>query len=591
MTALALRNLVDLVRVRAETLGEQCAYRFLADGERESAHLTYAGIDRSARALAAYIREFVAPAHPVLLAFPSGPEFIEAFFACLYAGVIAVPVGMPHPRRDNERLCAIAENCGARHVLTTAAGVRAQASSGTPSLSALRWHDSSGLTLPTGGGGGAAAVADDGIALLQYTSGSTRRPRGVKVTHANLLANLHAIRIAEGNDAHSRGLSWLPAFHDMGLIEGILQPLYGGYPAWLMPHAAFLQRPARWLEAISRYSISVSGGPNFAYELCLRRVPDESIAEIDLRSWEVAYCGAEPICARTLAAFARRFAACGLKRRALRPVYGLAEATLLVSASRRHDPQPVIVHACSDRLAEGVFSADSSAPANVSALVSCGVPAPGMKLMIVDPDTSQPLADDQVGEICVSGPSVTDGYWGDDDAKRLTGPARGAGAVRERWLRTGDLGFLTDGQLVVTGRIKDLLVVRGRKLHPQDLEQTVQCCDPRILPGRVAALAVPGPDGEAIAILIEQSRARDQQSVSSGHEQREALAAAVREQIFIRHGVALALIASVPAGSFEYTSSGKLMRYRLRDALLSGRLVLLWRDGEPSARARDAQAA
>lgn len=519
------RTLIDLARERAEGGGTQRAYTFLGDGERESAEWTYADLDRRARAVAVVLGARFAQGERVVLAFPPGLDFIGAFFGCLYAGMIAVPVPAPHPRRTRERLDAVASDCAPSLTLTADSAL-----DGDP----CDWR--------------APVLRGDDIAFLQYTSGSTARPKGVKVTHANVLANLAMIHAAEANDASSRGLSWLPAYHDMGLVEGILQPLYGGFPAWLMPPTAFLQKPSRWLRAITRHGVTVSGAPDFAYALCTRRVEESELAGLDLRSWRVAYNGSEPVSAATLDAFARRFARCGFDAAALRAVYGLAEATLLVTASPRGRNTPRSL----------LKPAASTLP-----VVCCGAPQPGTRVSIVDPEGERELAEGEVGEICVRGPAVTPGYWGDEAPRQV--------------LRTGDLGFLQEGELYVTGRIKDLIILRGRKLYPLDIERSIEGCHPLVCASGIAAFAVQDEHVDRLTVVAEVERA-------AAADWQQALDA-IAEAVFRRQDCAVATTVLVRRGTLPRTSSGKLMRFRCREAFLSGGLHELARaDTAPDER-------
>lgn len=508
----AERTLVALLRERAERDGAQRAYTWLADGERESAVWSYAALDLRARTVAAHLAARLAPGERVVLAFQPGLDFIGAFFGCLYAGMIAVPVPSVHPRRARERLDAVAGDCSPGLTLTAESALE-----GDPRA----WR--------------APALRGDDIAFLQYTSGSTARPKGVRVTHANVLANLAAIHAAEANDASSRGLSWLPAYHDMGLVEGILQPLYGCFPAWLAPPSAFLQKPSRWLRAISHYRVTVSGAPDFAYALCTRRVEESELHGLDLRSWRVAYNGSEPIAAATLESFARRFARCGFDPAALRPVYGLAEATLLVTASPRGRGSP-----------RSLLKPEAS----TLAVVSCGTPQPGTQLSIVDPEDGRELAEGEVGEICVQGPAVTSGYWGDTAPRSV--------------LRTGDLGFLHQGELYVTGRIKDMIILRGRKLYPQDIERSVEGCHPLVCASGIVAFAVQDQHVDRLTVLAEVER--------TALADWPAALDAIAQAVFRRHDCAVATTVLVRRGTLPRTSSGKLMRFRCREAFLSGSL-------------------
>jgi acyl-CoA synthetase (AMP-forming)/AMP-acid ligase II len=563
-------SLVALLHAQASRFGPKRLYTFLADGENEAASLSFEALRRKASALAGALAERVDPGSNVLLAYPPGLELVVAFFACLEAGMVAVPSCPPHPRRDNERLAAIAADCGARHLLTTHTIAGWAASARELAGIAVIATDTIGDSESRLGSGS----KESPLAFLQYTSGSTRSPRGVRVTHANVMANLAAIHAAEANDADSRGVSWLPAYHDMGLIEGILQPLYGGYSTWLMPHAAFLQRPVRWLRAISRHRASVSGGPNFAFDACARRVTEDDLAGLDLQCWKVAYCGAEPVRADTLARFAARFERCGFRARALRPVYGLAEATLLVSASDPTSPSLRVRRADRQALESGRFAAS---PDGI-ALVSCGRPQPGTRVAIVDPAAARALPEGVCGEIWVSGPAVASGYW---HREHDAGTFRLAeiDGTRARWLCTGDLGLKLGGELYVSGRRKDLIILRGRKLHPQDIEHTVHALlAPRL--DAVAAFSLPkvetGAEGDGVVVLAELR--------SGAHaDETASLADRIRSHVYRCHEIAIDALGFVRPGSLARTSSGKLMRFRCRQDFIESRLRLIARFDTPGS--------
>lgn len=555
-------TLMDLLRARTERLGSRRAYAFLSEG-REVACWSYADLERKARAIAVTLREYSSVGDRVILAYPPGLEFIAAFFGCVHAGVVAVPVPLPHPRRGHDRLEAIAHHCSARILLSTHAALQANSASlaASPRFTPLMTLATDVLPDSAADAWSAPPSSGEDIALLQYTSGSTAAPKGVKVSHRNVLANLQMIQDAEANSEESRGVSWLPAYHDMGLIEGILQPLYGGYPTWLMSPADFLRQPVRWLNAISDYGGTISGAPNFAYDLCVRRVTDEEIARLDLSTWRVAYNGAEPVRADTLDAFRDRFGPCGFSTSALRPVYGLAEATALVTASPRGSDAPRVLCLREAALERGYVELASDGDGPAAALVSCGAPSNTAKLSILDPESGRVLPSGEVGEICVHGPSVTPGYWGaaETEAKR----------AGDDPLRTGDLGFVYEGELYVTGRIKDLIILRGRKLHPQDIEHTVENTSRVVCSSGVAAFALHTRRTDELVIVAE---VEDASSVNWS-EVLDAIAAAVYQ----RHDCAVASAVLVRRGTLPRTSSGKLMRYRCREDYLANALAELAR--------------
>lgn len=562
-------SLAEVFRLRARNEGRRLAYAFLADGEREAARFTYGELDRAARAIAAALQRATEPGERALLVFPQGLDFIAAFVGCLYAGVIAVPAHPPQPERlarTLPRLQAIARDAGPAVVLSSGMLARTAPAllAGVPELAGVPVIAIDAIDLTDARAWREPALCVDTLAFLQYTSGSTAAPRGVMVSHGNLLYNLARIRAAEDSDASSVGVSWLPSSHDMGLIEGMLTPAFGAYPAYLMPPAAFLQRPLCWLAAISRYRGTTSGGPNFAYDLCRRRVTPEERQGLDLRSWRVAYSGAEPVRAQTLEGFAETFSECGFDTRALRPVYGLAEATLLVTASDRQAPVPMIKDFNTAALERDEVLA--AVGAGAARFISCGTPVPGTEVVIADPKTCRCKPGGEVGEIWVSGGGVARGYWNrSEETERvfLAQLADGGGP----FLRTGDLGFVAGGELYVTGRLKDLIIVRGRKLYPQDLELTAERCHPALRPGCVAAFATAGAEAEGIALLAEVD------AVDGEHLNR--IIGDLRQAVAEQHEVQLAAVALLPRGMLPKTSSGKLMRHACRNALLDGSLEVL----------------
>jgi acyl-CoA synthetase (AMP-forming)/AMP-acid ligase II len=530
-------DLCELLDARAADNPSGLAYTFLPDGEEEGATLTWGDLDRQSRLLAARLVRSCSPGDRVLLVFPAGPDFIVGFFACLRAGLIAVPVAGPAGSRAShgvDRLRSIASDARPSVVLSSREGLQRWGGvlAGTlPSLPLLAVDDP-GIDATDTGSFGAAPSA---LAFLQYTSGSTASPRGVMVTHANVLHNLRCGFEGAGTPRGAPSVSWLPHTHDMGLIEGILQPVYGGGPAYLMPPAAFVQRPVRWLRAISRYRGQRSGGPDFAYDLARSRTTTGDRRSLDLSSWTTAFNGAEPIRSETLDAFARAFAPCGFRASSLVACYGLAEATLLVS-NRRWD------------------GAQGSA-------IPCGDPIADTSLRIVDPENGGACRDGVIGEIQVSGPGVAAGYWGQPELTRKTfvvDPATGC-----RWLRTGDLGSRTDRGVVVSSRLKDVLIVRGAKHFPQDLEHTAQRLHPAIRPGSVAVVAVArAVEGDLLALVAEA----DPRTLDPAEH--EPLITRLRSAIAEAHGVQLHGVALVAPGQVPRTPSGKLQRFLCRETWL-----------------------
>ena len=554
-------TLVSLLRSRAAEQGGKTAFAFLTDGEVEGERLTYAGLAGRAQAIAAALCESLAPGDRALLLYPPGLEFIAAFFGCLAAGVIAVPAYPPRRSdRSQERLRAIARDAAPRAALTTAAIRGAFATSGrVPELAAARWIATEELDGAAGEGADLPEPDPEAVAFLQYTSGSTATPKGVMVTQANLLHNERMIGAAFRQDERSVVVGWLPLYHDMGLIGNVLQPLHAGGSCVLMAPVAFLQKPLRWLQAIERHRATTSGGPNFAYELCVRKITPEQRTGLDLSSWRLAYNGAEPVRAETLDRFAAAFAPCGFRREAFYPCYGLAEATLFVAGGTA-----------------GTVPGTAVADGEERPLVSCGRAWEGQRLAVVDAEAGVELSEGQVGEIWVAGPSVARGYWQNAEATERDFAARLANGDGP-FLRTGDLGFLRAGELFVSGRLKDLVILRGRNHYPQDLERTAEASHPDLVPGGGAAFSVEGAGEERLVLVLEVERHR-----RSGFAE---LAEAVRRAVAEEHEVQAADVVLVRPGAVPKTSSGKVRRSACRALYLEEGLEVLGRSALGAAAA------
>ena len=568
-----------LLRHRAAESPDAALFAFLADDEGGAAtSLTRGGLDRRARSLAGRLRAAASAGGRALLMFPPGLEFIEAFFGCLYAGMIAVPASPPRRNRSMARLGAMVADARPGLVLTTA-GLLADADAWAEGVAGLAGLPRVAVDAP---GEGRAEVGPDldldadpdAIAFLQYTSGSTSTPKGVAITHGNLLRNSALIASCFGSGPESRGVFWLPLFHDMGLIGGVLQTLYCGGSSTLLSPVAFLQKPARWLQAISRTGATISGGPNFAYDLCVDKVAPEQRAGLDLSRWSVAFNGAEPVRPETLDRFARAFADSGFRPGAFLPCYGLAEATLLVSGRRAGPPAVKAVDA--EALGRGEVVAATAGTARPRQVVgSGGVAEPG-SVAIVDPGTGLRLPEGRVGEIWVSGPSVAQGYWGDPEATRGAFRATIADSGEGPFVRTGDLGFLGPDGLFVAGRIKDLMIFRGRNVYPQDVEATVGRAHPGLAVGGSAAFAVEVEGADRLVVVAEVER-------SSRREGGDEAIAAIRRAVAEQHDLDIHAIRLIRPMSLPKTSSGKVRRHACRAEYLAGTLaeVAAWtrRDG------------
>lgn len=577
----AANNLVEVLERHAETQPERRALTFLIDGDKDEVSLSYRQLTGRARSLGALLRERGLAGSRAVLLYPPGPEFIVAFLGCLYGGVTAVPVYPPEPERLDKmlpRLRLILADAQAGATLTSSlllpfAGM---VTSQAPELAALP-------LIATDAAPDCAAdfrpltLAGDAIAMLQYTSGSTGTPRGVKLTHENLLHNLDVVRRAFGNSADSTVVSWLPPYHDMGLIGGILQPLYVGCPVALMSPMSFLQRPFLWLRAVSRFKGTASGGPNFAYELCVRKVAAAELAELDLSRWQVAFVGAEPTRAQTLERFAEKFRPCGFKRQSLFPCYGLAEGTLYATGGWLGD-QAHIKSVTASALIRGRVEERNAGADDCRQLVGCGVSAEDAQCLIVDAERGVPAAPGRVGEIWLRSRSVAAGYWRREEESAATFGGRLADGSGP-YLRTGDLGFLDKGELFVTGRMKDVIKIRGLSHAPQDIELTLQEAHPALRPGCIAAFSLLRDGEEILAVAAEVQRGyapslRPDSSAVPQLADDDGLLTALRAATAAQHGLKLHAVLLLEAGAIPKTSSGKIRRSACREGFLDGTLAL-----------------
>lgn len=547
-------TLGGLLRERAAQSPRDLAFGFLADGERALQTRTNAELDQEAIRVGAGIADRVAPGGRVVLGYAPGLEFLAALFGCCYAGAVAVVVVPPMPPRleaGTAHLRKVVRDCRAELLCTT--GDLEPLFAGLTDVRVLatdRVRDPSGPLDMTSG--------PDDVALVQYTSGSTGDPRGVVLRHRNLLANQAAIAEKMQSDRDQTTVSWLPIYHDMGLIGCLFQPLWVGYPCYFMSPLHFLERPARWLEAISRFGGTISGGPDFGYSLCVDRVAKEDGLTLDLSTWRVAFSGAEPVRPGTLRRFEQRFGPDGFRPETFFPCYGLAEASLLVTGADHRTP-PVVRRLDTGSLAAGRARdvAEGGTP-----MVSCGRAPADHDVVIVDPVDGRPLPDDTVGEIWTCGPSVADGYWQRPEANPVTFGQRIEGRDGA-YLRTGDLGFLRDGELFVSGRMKEMMIIRGRNVFPQDIEAAGQSAERRARRGCGAAFSV----GETL-VLVQETAVTDDTALSD-------VAAALRRAVLEDQSVALGRVVLVPPRTLPKTSSGKMRRRECRRLLAESELPAL----------------
>ncbi len=571
-----VETIVDLLEYRSRRAPDDIAYVFLPNGEvgEENIQISYSDLLRRARQLSGRLATVGTTPGAVLLLLPPGIDYLVAFFACLCAGAVAVPAYPPSGRRDDQRIRSILDDSAPAVVI--ADGPTLQRTRLLDAGSASRtWLDIH-AELPPNAVWRRPAIGRHDIAFLQYTSGSTSAPKGVVLTHGNLLHNLDATYSLLGCSEATRVVSWLPPYHDMGLIGGILQPLFCGTPGVLMPPATFIQRPYRWLKAISHFRATSSPAPNFAYDLCVRKVTPEQRRTLDLSSWASAINGAEPVRSETLEAFVQAFEPCGFRRASFFPAYGLAEATLLVSAAGGAGTLAVSKEALARN---EVASADASA-ADALRLVGCGRMLPDQSVRIVDPVSCEACAPGRVGEIWVSGPSIAQGYHGDHAASERTFGACIAGEGPRTYLRTGDLGFIHDQQLYVTGRHKDLIIVHGHNLYPQDIEAVVEASHEALRAHACAAFVLEADEGAEPSLVVVQEL-----EFRSRAEPAEVIAA-IRRAVAGFVDVPLAAVALVKPGSIPMTSSGKIQRRATRRLFLEGQLKLVgeWRNERLFAR-------
>ncbi|MBO1049487.1 MAG: amino acid adenylation domain-containing protein [Dolichospermum sp. DEX182a] len=554
-------NFVEIVRFRALNQPDKTAFSFLQHQDNEVFKITYRELDQKAQAIACQLQNLTTPGDRAILLYPSGFDFIASFLACLYAGVIAVPAYPPRRNRKMFRLEAIATDAQATVALTTTsllADINTEFAQ-NPALRRLQYIATDNL-IPTENFIPYQATPDT-LAFLQYTSGSTGIPKGVMVSHRNILHNSEQIQKCSEHTQNSHGVIWLPPYHDMGLIGGILQPLYAGFPATLMSPVDFIQKPLRWLEAISRYQGTTSGGPNFAYDLCVRTITPEQKKCLDLSCWDLAFNGAEPIFAETLEQFAAAFAECGFRKEAFYPCYGMAEATLLISGGLKTEP-PIIIQTEEAALFHNqVVTAVNQEQSRT--FVGVGINRLEEKILIVNPTSLTECSPNEVGEIWVSGSSIAQGYWHRPEETKQTFAAYLSDTNEGPFLHTGDLGFFQNGELFITGRWKDLIIIRGCNYYPQDIEFTVQQSHPSLRSNCVAAFLVDIEGEERLVVTQEVERAYCR------NLDVEEVAAAIRSAVSEKHELQVYAVVLLKQGGVPKTSSGKTQRYLCKAGFLA----------------------
>lgn len=567
-----LNSLVELLKYWAKAAPDAKAFVFLRDGQSDEESVTYGELDRRARLLAGLLSKSTKVGDAALINHQPGLDYIVAFFGCLYRGLVAVPVYPPRFNPKMDKLESIIQQVQPSVALISKSVREALGGAITSmeSLKRLNWIESD--TLPTEEVQYDSGVIDQNtLAFLQYTSGSTSHPKGVMLSHGNLLHNLESIAQAFETRRGGACVSWLPPYHDMGLVGIILGSLYAGVPCIMMSPFSFLMRPARWLQAITKYKAVYSGAPNFAFDLCVRRISEKQMEGLDLSSWDLAFCGAEPVRAETMMAFTEKFKSVGFRAEALYPCYGMAETALIATGGKRGQGARVVTLSAEELETNRRAVSPDEGHYTARLFVGSGSDTVGNRVEIVDPVTRQIKEDSQVGEIWVTGGSVAQGYWKQPEETERTFKATIAGSDEStKFLRTGDLGFRLDGDIFVTGRIKDLIILRGRNIYPQDVERTVESSHPALNPGACAVVSVDAAGEERLVVISELSRtARDTDL--------DEVAKAVTQSVFDGHGVNTYAVSLIRTNTIPVTTSGKIRRQLSRQMFLAGELQELKR--------------
>lgn len=579
-------NLVERIRYWKDAKANDLAFRFLVDGESTEQTITYAQLDERARAIAVKLGSLNMRSQRALLLYQSGLDFVQAFIGCHYAGVVPVPAFPPRRNRNMGRIDAITRDAQAAVALTSSDvydRIDQATLSDSPSLQRATWIATDRVSSELASDWVSPKVTANDLALIQYTSGSTGSPKGVMLTQGNVMANCRMITEAFQVSTDDQAVSWLPLYHDMGLIGGVVNPMYLGCCSTLMSPLAFLTKPIRWLQALSRYNANVSGGPNFAYSLCVERISEQQCEGLDLSRWKLAFNGAEPVRSDVMERFTRKFAPYGFSQKVHYPCYGMAETTLLVTGGDpRREPLQVDFLA-KDLEAYSVNQAIAGQEVATRRLVSCGRAVGEEEVIIVDHETCTLAPPNKIGEIWVNSPSVGIGYWKKPQETAETFHATLADDPSgTKFLRTGDLGFFHKGELFVSGRLKDMIIVHGVNRYPQDIEATVEQCSEHLKPAGAAAFAFERGDKELLAVVCEVERK---------HEiDWDEVIQAVRSAVTAEHELAPDAVILVRSSSIPKTSSGKIQRSACREYFENNNLLVVadWYAWKASQHASDA---
>lgn len=567
-------SLIDLLNDKAENHPHKLAFNYLTDGEDDEISISYEQLDSNSKRIAAYLQNEGLCGKRALIMYPSGINYITAFFGCLYAGVVAVPVYPPTLSRNMDRVKSIMFDASTDIILTTSQiyfKIEKHMHEEISSMN-VKWICIDELVLPSAELWQKPSINGDTIAFLQYTSGSTSAPKGVMVSHQNILYNEEMIKKGFQNNEQTVVMGWLPLYHDMGLIGNVLQPLYLGATGILMSPMDFLQKPFRWLKAISKYKATVSGAPNFAYDLCVKKVTEEQKTQLDLSSWLVAFNGAEPVRYETLKRFTEEFKGCGFKPESFYPCYGMAEATLFISGGEA-SKKPVIKQFDSYSLTGNKVLESSDSEKSIT-LVSCGTPYLGEKVQVVNPNTCEICSENEIGEIWVNGSNVAKGYFGAADNRDFNGYI--ATKTSKQYLKTGDLGFINDGQLFITGRLKDVMILRGKNYYPQDIELTTEKAHIGVQVNGSAAFSITHENEEKLVIVaeIERSFRPRSKKVEKNELGIKEITTKIRQNVMEGHGIQPFCICLIKTGSIYKTSSGKIQRSACKQGFLHNELEI-----------------
>ncbi|MEF2965238.1 fatty acyl-AMP ligase [Paenibacillus sp. M1] len=581
------RNLLDMLQERERQFPDKRAFVYLQNGENESENATYSELYKSSVKVAAYLQYLELKGERALILLPSGIEYIVAFLGCLQAGVIPIPAYPPTKSRNNDRLLSIYENAEPGLIILPSRAMTAKLPAAMRDAPIILIEEMLENQFPYDSM--VETIEPDDIAFLQYTSGSTSTPKGVMVTHRNLLHNFNLMATQFGHSVHTRIVTWLPFYHDMGLIGNILQNIYNGGMCYIMAPLDFIQKPVRWLNAISKYSATYSGGPDFSYQLCSRNITEEEKSSLRLDCWSSAYCGSEPVHAETLRMFYESFRDYGLRKESLLPGYGLAEFTLCATVSRAQTG-PVVQAVDEEALRRNEIVPVSEQADGGVRLVSSGVISDFLNVEIVNPITREPCQTNQIGEIWLRGESVAKGYWNDPyKSQEVFQAAKAQGREGDFYLRTGDLGFICNGELFVTGRWKDLIIIRGQNYYPQDIEWIAASSHEDLHETNAAAFSIERQGSEKLVVVCEMKRELRHKSKARQLDltaMLEEVARMIRTRILDELQIEAYDIRIVPPLGIPKTSSSKVQRGKCKAMYLNGTLPQWGEDVERAIEAR-----